>query len=99
MVVSWAIPHCLGVPAQFLGYVTLGTRFKGDTKNSSFFAFYGHFVGYSTLFRGPGAISMPRDSQYTVEGATLKTRCFRVLWPFRGLFHTVLGFRCNFYAT
>jgi hypothetical protein len=54
MAVSWAIPHCFGVPAPFLGHVTLGTRFKG---------------------------------------AKLKTRRFRVLWLFHGLFHNVLGSR------
>jgi hypothetical protein len=69
MAVLWAIPHCFGVLTQFLGHVTLNTRFRGDSK-LIVFAFYGHFVGYSTLFWGPGVISRPRDSRYTVKGDT-----------------------------
>jgi hypothetical protein len=61
MAVSWVIPQCFVVLAQFLGHVTLGTRFKGDTKNSSFshfmvvswaiphcFAVPAHFLGHMT---------------------------------------------------
>jgi hypothetical protein len=39
MAVSWAILHCFGVPTPFRGLIIRGTRFQGDTKNSSFSRF------------------------------------------------------------
>jgi hypothetical protein len=66
---------------------------RGNTKNSSF----PHFMAISWAIPhcfGSRAIFRAHETRYMVWGATLKTHCFCVLWPFRGLFHTVLGSRC-----
>jgi 1-acyl-sn-glycerol-3-phosphate acyltransferase len=58
MAVSWAISHCFGVPALFIGPFPLGTLFRGDTINWLISRF-GCFVGYFTLFWGPQLFSGP----------------------------------------
>jgi hypothetical protein len=50
----------------FLGPVTLGTWFERRRLKLLVFALYGRFVGYSTLFWGPDAISWARDTHYMV---------------------------------
>jgi hypothetical protein len=98
MVVLRAIAHYLVVPGQFLWPKKLGTQFERRRQKLIVFAFYGRFLGNSTLFRGPDTISRPHDTWYTVWDVTLKTRRFRGLWTFCGLLHTVLGSRGHFYA-
>jgi hypothetical protein len=66
MAVFWAIAHCFGLPAQFLGPMTLGARFERRRQKLIVFVFYGRFVGYSTLFWGAREISRARDTRYTV---------------------------------
>jgi hypothetical protein len=53
MAVSWAIPHCFGVPTLFLEPLPLRILFEGIHKKLVVFTFYGRFVGYSTLFWVP----------------------------------------------
>jgi hypothetical protein len=89
MVVSWAIPHCFGVPAQFLGHVTLGTRFKGDTKNSSFLCSMAASWVIPQCFGVPAQFLGPVNLGTRFLGNTKNS-------SFRELFHTVLGSQRNF---
>jgi hypothetical protein len=93
MAVSWAITHCFGVPTPFLGLVTPGTRFQGDTKNSSFSRFMTvlwaipHCFGVPTPFIGPLTLGTWFKGQYK------KLDIFTFYGGFHRLIHTVLGSR------
>ena len=61
---SLAIAHCFGIRARFRWPVTPGTQLFGRRQNSSFRAFLAVFVGYNTLFWGPGTVLMALDPRY-----------------------------------
>jgi hypothetical protein len=94
MAILCAIPHYFGVPTLFLRPLTLSTRFEGWHKKLVVFSFYGRF--HTVL--GPDAICGTIDTWYTIWRATIKTRRFCVIWPFRVLFKTLLWSRRYFYG-
>ena len=57
---------------RFQRLVTPGTRKFGRRQNSSIWSFLAVFVGHSTPFLSPGAISTARDPRYTKIGMSPK---------------------------
>jgi hypothetical protein len=68
MAVSWAIPYCFGVPTLLLGPLTLHKRFEGRHEKLIVFAFYGRFMGYSTLLGVPTLFLGPLKLDTWFEG-------------------------------
>ena len=57
----------------------------GRRQNSSIWLFLAIFMGYSTLFLGPGAISMSRDTGYMKIGTSSKFIDLVISARFHGL--------------
>ena len=86
----------LDVGGRFSCPLTPGTRLFGCCQNSSFRAFFAVFVGYNTLFCGPGTISMARYHQYTTIWTLSKLVVSSISGCFRGLQHFVFRVRGRF---
>ena len=87
----WAIAHCFGFRIRLSWPVTAGARFQGVRQNSSFSRFMAVFVGFSTLFRIPGAIFGDRHPRFTISGPTSK----HIVFAFSGRF---VGYSTIFWA-
>jgi hypothetical protein len=59
MAVLSAIGHCFAVPMRFLKTIKLGTWYERRREKLVVFTFYGHFVGYCTLFWVPRRFQRP----------------------------------------
>ena len=76
--------------------MTLGTRKLGRHPNSSIWSFLAVFVGYSTQFLAPGAISTARETGYTKIGASSKLIELVISGYVLGPWHTVFGSEYDF---
>ena len=79
---SWAIAQCFWVRGRFRCLVISGIQKFGRRQNSSIWSFRHVFMGYSTLFLGPGVISMSRDPGIRKLGRRQNSS----IWSFRTVF-------------
>ena len=79
---SWAIAQCFWVRGRFRCLVISGIQKFGRRQNSSIRSFRHVFMGYSTLFLGPGVISMSRDPSIRKLGRRQNSS----IWSFRTVF-------------
>ena len=75
----------LDVGGRFSCPLTPGTRLFGCCQNSSFRASFAVFVGYNTLFWGPGTVLMALDPRYIAIWTSSKLVVLSISGHFRWL--------------